>query len=93
VRRDDHVLQVARLPQCAPLVEVPRCIAVELPVAIEHNRRYPNRRHPQRLEVIQLLLDAFEVPRELSRYCWRCKLPSALLLEESPSKNRSVMYW
>ena len=63
VRRRDHVLQVG---QAAPMrrdaVEVPRRIAVKLAVAIEHNGRNPYRRCAQGLDVIQLLLDAFEIP-------------------------------
>ena len=59
----DHVLQVGQVaPVGRHLVEVPPRVAVKLPVAVEHNGRNPNRRRTQCLDVIELLLDPFEIP-------------------------------
>ena len=63
VRRLDHLLQVGHAaPVRRHLVEIPRGVAVKLPVAIQHHGRNPNRGRAQRLDVVQLLLDPFEIP-------------------------------
>ena len=62
VRRPDHVLQIRqRAPVRIHLVKIKSGIAMKLPPGVQHNRRNPDGRRAERLDVIQLLLDALEI--------------------------------
>ena len=62
VRRRGKMLQIREAaPMRVHLVKIAARIAVELPAAIEHHRRNPDRRRSQRLDVIQFLLNSLEI--------------------------------